>query len=138
MRIVARVPYRHMISHNLSPAGSLLSLLQTIGPFPEPIIRSVAAQVVNGLDYLHRGRHLIHRDIKPSNILISTRGQVKISDFGVSGQLATGIASCRSWVGTVTYMSVRRHRTPSRPFVRLLNDAFIARAHPRKKLHVSV
>jgi serine/threonine protein kinase len=34
--------------------------------------------------------HLLHRDVSPQNILISTRGQVKVTDFGVAkaaGQL---------------------------------------------------
>ena len=55
--------------------------------------------------------------------------QVKISDFGVSGQLASSLASRGTWVGTVTYFSVRtqsvaqktcpplrRPRQPSRAF----------------------
>ena len=33
---------------------------------------------------------------------------MKISDFGVSGQLANSISKCASWVGTVTYMSPER------------------------------
>jgi serine/threonine protein kinase len=37
----------------------------------------------------------------------SREPQVKISDFGVSGQLASSLASRGTWVGTVTYFSVR-------------------------------
>jgi serine/threonine protein kinase len=47
----------------------------------------VRAQVLRGMVYLHKDLHVIHRDIKPSNLLLNTRGQVKISDFGVSGQV---------------------------------------------------
>ena len=36
---------------------------------------------------------------------------MKISDFGVSGQLSHSVAKCRSWVGTVTYMSPERIRS---------------------------
>lgn len=88
--------------------------MQVAGRFPEPVISCITVQVLLGLNYLHKDRHLIHRDIKPSNILLSTRGEVKITDFGVSGQLATTIASCKSWVGTVTYMSVRSHSRSAR------------------------
>lgn len=59
-----------------------------------------------GLNYLHKKLHLIHRDIKPSNLLVNHKGDVKISDFGVSGQLAHTLSQCVSWVGTVLYMSV--------------------------------
>jgi len=62
--------------------GSLHSLLQLSGPFPEPVIAYISTQVLQGLLYLHKDRHLVHRDIKPSNILINTKGEVKISDFG--------------------------------------------------------
>ena len=49
---------------------------------------------------------VIHRDIKPSNILLNKKGQVKIADFGVSGQITNTLDCMSSWVGTVTYMSV--------------------------------
>lgn len=50
----------------------------------------------------------MHRDLKPSNLLLNSRGQLKISDFGVSGHLANSVSKCVSWVGTVTYMSPER------------------------------
>jgi len=87
--------------------GSLEGLVARIGAFPEPIVGRIAGQVLRGLVYLHKDRHLLHRDLKPSNILINARGEVKISDFGVSGQLASSLASRGTWVGTVTYFSVR-------------------------------
>ena len=49
-------------------------------------------------------------DVKPSNILVSSRGEIKLCDFGVSGQLIDSMAN--SFVGTRSYMSVC-HRTRS-------------------------
>lgn len=46
-------------------------------------------------------------DIKPSNILANTKGEIKICDFGVSGELINSIAN--TFVGTSTYMSVSLH-----------------------------
>jgi serine/threonine protein kinase len=43
-------------------------------------------------------------DIKPSNILVNSKGEIKICDFGVSGELINSIAN--TFVGTSTYMSV--------------------------------
>jgi serine/threonine-protein kinase len=52
---------------------------------------TIAHGIAKGLVYLHnaqdaKGRPLgiIHRDISPSNVLISQRGEVKLTDFGVS------------------------------------------------------
>jgi mitogen-activated protein kinase kinase len=43
-------------------------------------------------------------DVKPSNILLNSRGEVKIADFGVSGELINSVAN--TFVGTSAYMSV--------------------------------
>lgn len=42
---------------------------------------------------------MVHRDIKPSNLLLNSVGDLKISDFGVSGQLSSSVSNCLSWVG---------------------------------------
>lgn len=60
--------------------------------------------VVQGLTYLYDVHRIIHRDVKPSNILVNAKGEIKICDFGVSGELINSIAD--TFVGTSTYMSV--------------------------------
>ncbi|KXZ51148.1 hypothetical protein GPECTOR_13g635 [Gonium pectorale] len=87
------------------------------GPgLPEPVIAHLARQLVAGLHYLHKELKVVHRDIKPSNLLLNGAGEVKISDFGVSGQLASSVSNCLSWVGTVTYMSPERIKGDSYSF----------------------
>ncbi len=51
---------------------------------------------------------IIHRDIKPQNLLINTKGQIKIADFGVSGKINQTNSTKDTWIGTVTYMSPER------------------------------
>ena len=46
-------------------------------------------------------------DIKPSNILCNSAGEIKVCDFGVSGELINSVAD--TFVGTSTYMSVSQH-----------------------------
>ncbi|KAF4350959.1 hypothetical protein F8388_021666 [Cannabis sativa] len=76
----------------------------------EQDLADLARQTLRGLAYLH-SRRIVHRDIKPSNLLIDTRNQVKIADFGVSRILEQTMDPCNSSVGTIAYMSPERINT---------------------------
>uniref|UniRef100_A0A3Q0RJG9 Cyclin-dependent kinase 21 n=1 Tax=Amphilophus citrinellus TaxID=61819 RepID=A0A3Q0RJG9_AMPCI len=54
-------------------------------------IKDVMQQLLQGLDFLHMNM-VMHRDLKPENILISSRGEVKIADFGLARILTFNIA----------------------------------------------
>ena len=89
--------------------ASLLDIARSEGgALPEPVLAGIARPVLQGLVYMHRERHMIHRDIKPANVLVDVNGNVKLADFGVSGELGHTLAKCASWVGTVHYMSPER------------------------------
>jgi len=89
--------------------GTLADIIKP-GPIPEKVIGKLAAQLLTGLQYLHRELHIIHRDIKPHNILVNSQGILKITDFGVSGELAHTQAMAKTFIGTVKYMSPNRIR----------------------------
>lgn len=59
---------------------------------PEGVLRKITLSTTMGLKSLKEEHNIIHRDVKPTNILANTRGQVKICDFGVSGNLVASIA----------------------------------------------
>lgn len=87
------------------PGGSLNTMLSNYGPFEEPLIRNFTRQILIGLNYLH-SKNIIHRDIKGANILIDLKGEVKISDFGISKKLTPNSASKRaSLQGSVYWMA---------------------------------
>lgn len=65
------------------PGGSVAGMLNSYGQLHEPLIRSFVRQILDGLSYLH-GKDIIHRDIKGANVLVDGKGNIKISDFGIS------------------------------------------------------
>lgn len=86
--------------------GSLDLILKRAGRIPEQILGKITSAVLKGLSYLRDKHNIIHRDVKPSNILVNSSGEIKICDFGVSGQLIDSMAN--SFVGTRSYMSPER------------------------------
>lgn len=75
------------------------------GKIPQNVLGRIAVAVVKGLHYLWNLK-IIHRDVKPNNMLVNTKGQVKLCDFGVSIQLVNSIA--KTYVGTNAYMAPER------------------------------
>ncbi|MCJ1479482.1 Protein kinase C signaling pathway involved MAPKK protein [Lambiella insularis] len=76
------------------------------GRIGEKVLGKIAEGVLSGLTYLY-GKKIIHRDIKPSNILLCRDGQVKLCDFGVSGEFGTR-GDANTFIGTSYYMAPER------------------------------
>lgn len=74
---------------------------------PPQHLASVAAQLIRGLHHLQT-RRLLHRDVKPENVLHNLRGEVKLTDFGISKDLNSTVGVAATFVGTANYMSPER------------------------------
>ncbi|KAA1128716.1 hypothetical protein PGTUg99_001082 [Puccinia graminis f. sp. tritici] len=73
---------------------------------PEPVLARVTGRVVEGLRFLKDELQTIHRDVKPTNVLINQKGETKLCDFGVSGQLERSLAKTN--IGCQSYMAPER------------------------------
>ncbi|PIK37387.1 hypothetical protein BSL78_25763 [Apostichopus japonicus] len=74
---------------------------------PENILSKVTYATVSALHYLQTELKVMHRDVKPSNILANRNGEIKVCDFGVSGQLVDSLAKTIE-AGSKPYMAPER------------------------------
>ncbi|OJD20783.1 STE/STE7/MEK1 protein kinase [Blastomyces percursus] len=86
--------------------GSLDRISKDFGPVRVDVLGKIAEYVLAGLVYLYETHRIMHRDIKPSNVLINSRGNIKLCDFGVATETVNSIAD--TFVGTSTYMAPER------------------------------
>lgn len=70
----------------------------------EQCVTRIAVNVLNGIAYLH-SLDIIHRDIKSDNVLLNSRGEIKIADFGFSVKLESAAAKRKTVMGTPYWMA---------------------------------
>ena len=70
--------------------GELFDYIVSKDRLPEKQAAKFYAQILNGIEYLHR-RGIAHRDLKPENLLLDSEKKViKIVDFGLSNEYKEG------------------------------------------------
>ena len=101
--------------------GETLRERMNAGTVPLRKAVDYARQIARGLGAAH-GRGIVHRDLKPENVFVIADGQVKILDFGLAKQHASGEGGGSSEsptvartmpgtiLGTVGYMSPEQVR----------------------------
>lgn len=95
---------RLWIAMELMDAGCLTEILGQDIDFKEKYIAYVCRNILEALSYLHRNNKL-HRDIKSDNVLINSKGEIKLGDFGFAIGLTKEQDRRKSVVGTPFWMA---------------------------------
>jgi serine/threonine protein kinase len=90
--------------------GATLSSLRVKKPSKCFEVDEIAPWVMSWCDaltYAHESAGLVHRDLKPSNLMVNSKQQLKITDFGIACTLRESMTyvSMRTSSGTLNYMS---------------------------------
>ncbi len=81
--------------------GETLHARLARGPFEIGTLIEHGAALADALDSAH-ARRILHRDLKPANIFLTSRGHLKILDFGLAKALAAADGVTKTFEGPVT------------------------------------
>jgi len=123
--------------------GRTLAAMLRGGPLSVDTVVAIAVQVAGALEEA-RERRVVHRDLKSANIMVTSKGTVKVLDFGLAKRIGPGPAPPQrttQWVsnqdivfGTLPYMSPEQalgrvvdHRSDLFSFGTILYEALTGR-----------
>ena len=116
-------PYVMLEWMQLGPLSTLVDRQAELGStLPLPYVGYYARAMASALCAVHRA-DIVHRDIKPANILIGNGGVAKLTDFGISRDLAPGalkLTDTGTAMGTPGFMAPEQLGGQSGP----LSDIF--------------
>ena len=84
--------------------GTIYDLISDQGAIHERKVSKYCKQILEGLEYLHSAE-IGHRDLKCANILLVDYKTCKLADFGISKEDIRSLSGCRTFCGTIYWMS---------------------------------
>merc|ERR1719204_2188072 len=90
-----------------APGGELFDILYYTSSLKEDVARTYFKQIINGLEACHNA-NVVHRDLKPQNLLLDSKYNLKITDFGLSKI----IQSDADAIMKTTYVGTRGYQAP--------------------------
>ncbi len=94
------IVFEHVDGENLK------ELVVRSGRLPVRQALELALAIADGLSFAHQ-HGIVHRDVKPQNVLLSSEGEVKVTDFGIARSLHVdhGVTQTGTVLGTGEYLS---------------------------------
>ncbi|XP_068651766.1 CBL-interacting protein kinase 24-like isoform X2 [Aristolochia californica] len=84
--------------------GQLFDKIVHQGRLRESESRRYFQQLIDAVDYCH-SKGVYHRDLKPENLLLDSKGDLKVSDFGLSALPQQGVGLLHTTCGTPNYVA---------------------------------
>jgi serine/threonine protein kinase len=89
---------------DIAEHGELFDYLMHSGAFTDEITRTYMRQLMSALEFCH-SQNIFHRDIKPENILLDSKFQLKLADFGLAAATDREGSLLQTDCGTKSYMA---------------------------------
>ncbi len=100
----------HYLVMEYIEGSNLKEIIKSEGPLDFKKSIKITIQICDALEHAHSNK-VIHRDIKPHNILITPKGQVKVTDFGIARAVTEAtITYTGTMIGSVHYISPEQAR----------------------------